>query len=131
MKSSISKRAAKIVNRTMKTKAETQVNAGARDKEKVYIKETSRKNNLEDSIALKEGARVISNDEQLIGTIERVITIAPEKERVTDLVVSQGLIWIEKKQVPVNWISNVTEDVVTLSVSSESVENLPEYQPQT
>jgi sporulation protein YlmC with PRC-barrel domain len=115
----------------MKTKAETQVNAGARDKEKVYIKETSRKNNLEDSIALKEGARVISNDEQLIGTIERVITIAPEKERVTDLVVSQGLIWIEKKQVPVHWISNVTEDVVTLSVSSESIENLPEYQPQT
>jgi hypothetical protein len=115
----------------MKTNAGTQVNAGAGEKEKVYIKEISRKNNLEDSIALKEGAKVISDDEQLIGTIKRVITAAPEEERVTDLVVSQGLIWIEKKQVPVDWISNITEDAVTLSVSSESVENLPEYQPHT
>ncbi|MFN2104553.1 MAG: hypothetical protein ACK2UJ_06745 [Candidatus Promineifilaceae bacterium] len=115
----------------MKTNAGTQVNAGAGEKEKVHIKEISRKNNLEDSIALKEGAKVISDDEQLIGTIKRVITTAPEEERVTDLVVSQGLIWIEKKQVPVDWISNITEDAVTLSVSSESVENLPEYQPHT
>lgn len=97
------------------------------DRRTKFSKQTTQ-NIPKGAIALKEGAKVYSRDEQIIGNIERVITSSPE-EKVSHLLVSQGLIWTEKKLVPVNWINEVGEDVVRLSVTTEFIENLPEYQP--
>ncbi len=77
--------------------------------------------------ALEEGAKVISSDKQHIGHIEDVVADTPQ-ETVSHIFVSQGLIWVSKKLIPVDWISDVAEEAVYLSVSSRFVENLPEYQ---
>lgn len=81
------------------------------------------------TVALEEGARVISRDGQHVGDIERVFT-DPLEDRATHLLISEGLILREKKLIPTRWMTHVLEDEVHLSVDSELVESLPEYQPQ-
>ncbi len=93
-----------------------------------YVKETVQ-NIPEGTVALKEGSEVISSDEEHVGDIERIFTDALE-DRVTHLLISQGLILKEKKLVPVTWISNIAEEEVRLSVNSQFIENIPEYQAQ-
>jgi hypothetical protein len=44
--------------------------------------------------------------------------------------IEEGFILKEKKLVPTNWINLVFEDEVHLSVGSEYVDSLPDYQPQ-
>jgi uncharacterized protein YrrD len=93
-----------------------------------YVKETSQ--NIPDgSVALKEGSRVISSDGEHVGDVERVFTDA-SLDKVTHILVSQGLILKEKKLVPVTWISSIGEEEVDLLVTSHFVENLPEYEVQ-
>jgi uncharacterized protein YrrD len=79
------------------------------------------------TVALKEGARVISSDGEHIGNIERIFT-DPQKDRATHLLISEGLILKEKKLIPTGWMTNVLEDEVHLAVDSDFVEGLPEYQ---
>jgi uncharacterized protein YrrD len=94
---------------------------------KSYTKETT-KNIPPDTVALKEDARVYGKDDGLIGNLETVFTKTPE-DKVTHLLVSKGLIWTDKKLVPATWVNHVTEEKVTLSVSSQFVESLPSYNP--
>lgn len=96
------------------------------DMEKEYLKTTTQ-NIPEGTVALKEGAKVLSLDEKHVGDVERVFTSMPE-EKVTHLLLSEGLIMKEKRLVPVNWISDVSESEVHLLVDSKVIENLPEYQ---
>jgi uncharacterized protein YrrD len=93
-----------------------------------YVKRTVQ-NIPEGTVALEEGSRVISNDEEHVGDIERIFTDALE-DKVTHILISQGLILKEKKLVPVTWISKIGEEEVHLSVSSQFIENIPEYQAQ-
>jgi len=93
-----------------------------------YVKETVQ-NIPEGSVALKEGSRVISSDGEHVGDVERVFTDA-SLDKVTHILISQGLILKEKKLVPVTWISSIGEEEVGLLVSSHFVENLPEYEVQ-
>lgn len=81
----------------------------------------------EGTIALKEGAKVVSSDGEQIGDIERIFT-EPQENRATHLLISEGLILKEKKLIPTRWLSTVLEDEVFLSVDSDFVERLPEYQ---
>jgi uncharacterized protein YrrD len=81
------------------------------------------------TVALEEGAKVIGSDGERVGDIERIFT-DPLEERATHLLLSEGLILKEKKLVPTGWMSNVFEDEVHLSVDSDFVESLPEYQIQ-
>lgn len=85
------------------------------------------KNIPEGTIALKEGAKVVSSDGEHIGDVESVFT-DPQEERVTHLLISEGLILKEKRLVPTNWMANVLEDEIHLCVDSDFVEGLPEYQ---
>lgn len=105
----------------------TDTQSNARTTSKAYIKETTQ-NIPTDTVALKEDASVYGSDDELIGNLETVITKTPE-DKVTHLLVSQGLIWTGKKLVPATWISHVGEEKVTLSVSSEFIEGLPNYHP--
>jgi uncharacterized protein YrrD len=81
------------------------------------------------AVALEEGAKVRGSDGKQIGSVERLFTDEPQ-DRVTHLLISKGLLIKEKKLIPSDWISKVMEEEVYLSVSSEFVDGLPEYQVQ-
>ena len=93
-----------------------------------YVAKTE-KNIPEGTVALEEGAKVISSDGEHIGDVERVLT-DPQEDRATHLLISEGLILKDKKLIPTGWMSTVHEDEVHLLVGSDSVESLPEYQIQ-
>lgn len=79
------------------------------------------------TVAVKEGARVITSDDRHVGDVERVFTDSA-LDRMTYFVISQGLILKEKKAVPSSWIRSVTEDEVHLNVGATVFEGLPEFQ---
>lgn len=91
----------------------------------VYIKRTE-KNIPEGTVAIEEGADVIGSDGEQLGDIERIFT-DPQSDRATHILISEGLIFKDKKLVPTNWISTIQNKKIFLSVDSELVEDLPEY----
>lgn len=93
-----------------------------------YVAKTER-NIPEGTVALEEGAKVMSSDGEHVGDVERIFT-DPLEERATHLLVSEGLILKDKKLIPAGWMSTVHEDEVHLLVDSDLVESLPEYQIQ-
>jgi uncharacterized protein YrrD len=93
-----------------------------------YIVETER-HIPEGTVALKEGAKVISKDGEHVGDVEAVLT-DPEEDRATHLVLSEGLLLKERKLVPTSWVSTVMADEVHLAVESDVIEGLREYEPQ-
>jgi uncharacterized protein YrrD len=103
--------------------------AGFGDYTKPHYVAKTEKNIPEGTVALEEGAKVIGSDGERVGDVERIFT-DPLEERATHLLISEGLILKEKKLVPTGWMSNVFEDEVHLSVDSDFVESLPEYQLQ-
>jgi uncharacterized protein YrrD len=95
--------------------------------ESPYVRRTE-KNIPEGTVALAEGAKVLSEDGEHVGNIETLIT--DPNEHVTHLVVSSGLLMKERKIIPAHWLGSVTEDEVNLSVESRLMERLPEYHPE-
>lgn len=82
------------------------------------------KNIPEGTVGLKEGARVVSASGDTVGNVERVYT---QDDRVTHILISQGLIFKERKLVPMGWIVDVKEDEITLGVRTSVLERLPAY----
>lgn len=82
----------------------------------------------EGTVALEEGARVISRDGEHVGNVEQILADS-EEHVVTHFVVSEGVLLKDHKLIPVTWIATVAEDEVHLSVDSRLFERLPEYQP--
>ncbi len=78
------------------------------------------------TIALQEGARVLGVNEEEVGAVERVIS-DDHTRRITHLVLSQGLIFKQRKLIPITWVQIIHEDVVRLNVSTHMIDNLPEY----
>lgn len=93
-----------------------------------YVQAVER-NIPEGTIALDEGANIIGSDGEHIGDLERVM-LDEKTNRATHILISEGFILKEKKLVPTTWITNVLEDEVHLSVDSEFVDDLPEYEPE-
>lgn len=93
-----------------------------------YVMRTSQ-NIPEGTVALEEGAKVISKDDKHVGDIEQVI-VEPQDNRATHFVVHGGP-FSDRKLIPVLWISNIDEKEVRLSVGSGLVEKLPEYKLET
>ena len=79
----------------------------------------------EGTVGLKEGAKVVSADDDHVGNVERVFTVG---DHATHLLISHGLLVKEKKLIPTTWISSITEDEVTLGVNSGMLERLPAYE---
>ena len=92
----------------------------------VYVSHTEQ-NIPEGTVALKEGSKVISSDEKHVGNVERVFTDS-RTNRVTHLLISQGLILTERRLVPITWVRLVLEDEVHLTVNSQQLDSLPQYQ---
>ena len=78
-------------------------------------------------VALKEGARVVSADDQHVGNIEHVFTES-ETGTVTHFIVTQGLILPTRKTLPIEWVKLITDDEVYLTVDAQNVEALPVIQ---
>lgn len=92
-----------------------------------YVVETEQ-NIPEGTVALKEGAKVIAADGDQVGNIEQLVADS-KTDRITHLVISQGLFLKEKKLVPSNWIETVDEGEVHLAVGSHIVDDLRSYEP--
>jgi uncharacterized protein YrrD len=88
-----------------------------------YVRKTEL-NIPDDTVALEEGAKVVSRDGEHVGDIERVYA-DEEEQRVTHLLISRGLISKSRKLIPSMWVESISDDVVRLSVDEHFVENLP------
>lgn len=81
------------------------------------------------TVALEEGAKVLSSDGEHVGDIERVF--ADDKEqRVTHLLISQGMVSKSRRLIPSMWVDSVSEEIVRLSVGEGFIEALPQYTPR-
>jgi len=92
-----------------------------------YVKEAER-NIPQGTVPLEEGSKIIGKDGEHVGDVEAILT-EPESDRVTHLVLAEGLILKEKKLVPTSWISQVEADEVHLEVGANFIDGLREYQP--
>lgn len=77
----------------------------------------------EGTVALKEGARVVTAEGKHVGNVERVVAEVPGDE-ATHLLVSSGLLAKERKLIPIQWVSAVSEDEVHLRVKLATLEEL-------
>jgi uncharacterized protein YrrD len=80
-----------------------------------------------DTIPLKEGSNVISSDDKHVGDVERLF-VDPDSKRATHFLISQGLLFKDRKLVPADWVRSVEEDRVNLAVPSRLLERLPAYE---
>jgi sporulation protein YlmC with PRC-barrel domain len=87
-----------------------------------YVAETEQ-NIPEGTVALKEGAEVITADGKHVGTLEQVLT-DPHLDQATNLVIVQGLLVKERRRVPITWVSEVKENEIHLAVGSRTVDEL-------
>ena len=79
----------------------------------------------EGTVAMKEGAKVITTEGKNVGSVERVLA-DPSFDQVTHLLVSRGLFTKEAKLIPIHWVMRLGEDKVSLRVSKDSVDELTE-----
>jgi sporulation protein YlmC with PRC-barrel domain len=77
----------------------------------------------EGTVALKEGAKVITSDGKHVGTVEQVHT-DPQAGRATHLIISKGVLLKERKRVPADWVSEVKADEIHLSVAAHAIDEL-------
>ena len=82
----------------------------------------------EGTVALKEGAEVISQDGKHIGNVELVII--DSDQHISHVVVGEGIFLKKKKVVPAHWIKNVDTDKVELTVWSDLFDQLPDYESE-
>jgi uncharacterized protein YrrD len=88
-----------------------------------YVTET-RLNIPDNTVALKEGARVIACDNNEVGHVEQVLTSTPA-DQVTHFLIVRGLLVKEHRLIPVGWVEGLADDEVRLTVDSSAVEQLP------
>lgn len=81
----------------------------------------------EGMVALKEGASVISADDQKVGHVERIFT-NDERKQATHLLIKDGWLFQTQKVVPVSWIDTVAEDEIRLAVDAPTLERVPPFE---
>jgi hypothetical protein len=82
----------------------------------------------EGRIAITEGARVVSADDQHVGNVEQLV-ISSEGKTVTHIVIGKGFLLREHKLVPADWVSSMEAQEIRLSVESRLFDRLPDYKP--
>lgn len=92
-----------------------------------YVAETHL-NIPDNTVALKEGARVIARDNKEVGHVAQVLTSTPA-DRVTHFMIERGLLVKEHRLIPVKWVDRLADDEVNLAIDSSSVERLPVIEP--
>ena len=74
------------------------------------------------TVAMKEGAKVISAEGKYVGNVERVLADA-SVDQVTNLEISKGLFTKEWWLIPMKWVMTVGEDEVHLRVNEAAIDN--------
>ncbi len=80
----------------------------------------------ENTVALKEGAQVVSADDKNVGKVTQIM-VDPNQDRATHFLISEGIFKKEKKMIPIRWVDEIDEDKVYLVVGSDILEGLPNY----
>ena len=80
-----------------------------------------------EDVTLLHGSSVSDVSGEIIGSVEALLT--DSEERITHVVVSEGIAFPQSKLVPLDWVASVEDNAVSLSVSSAAVGRLPDYQP--
>lgn len=93
-----------------------------------YVPKTKR-NIPEGMVPLGEGAHVISSDGEHVGNVEKIFT-DEEGNRVTHLLIKEGFLFPDKRVIPTSWLVRVRENEIHLTVDSNILEKLPEYQQE-
>jgi uncharacterized protein YrrD len=78
------------------------------------------------TIALKEGAKIITAEGKEVGHLERVFTDSTA-HRATHLVIAQGLLAPKRRLIPITWANIVDEDEVHLAVKESTLDWLRTY----
>ena len=81
----------------------------------------------ETTVALKEGARVVAEDGEMVGQIVRVFT-DETTDRATRFLVAHGGRSSAHKAIPADWIGEITEKEVHLLVGSDVMAEVPNYE---
>jgi len=84
------------------------------------VSTTIEQNIPEGTVALKEGAKVLTADEKHVGNVNRVLA-DPSVNQVTHLLITQGLLVKEQKLIPINWVKTLNEEAVQLRVKEDVV----------
>lgn len=92
-----------------------------------FAQTETERNIPDDTVPLKDGAEVVSRDGRPVGSVEQVIA-DPNTMKTTHFVISQGLLFKDRKMIPVHWLDSVDEEHVYLSVESGLLERLPAYE---
>lgn len=87
----------------------------------------TKRNIPEDTVPLKEGTNIVSSDGEHVGDVERLF-LEEGSNKVTHFVISQGVLFKDRKLVPAHWVKSVEEENVHLAVSSQLLERLPSYE---
>lgn len=87
-----------------------------------YVTQTEQ-NIPEGTVAMKEGAKVITAEGQHVGNVERVLA-DPSVDQVTHLLISRGMFPKQTKLIPMEWVATMEEDEVHLRVEKHWVEEL-------
>jgi len=75
----------------------------------------------DDKVPLQKGTQIVTDDGEKTGRIKRVIT---EKERITYIVIKEGVLFPEEQFIPTQWIKEILESEVILSVEKEALETI-------
>jgi sporulation protein YlmC with PRC-barrel domain len=87
----------------------------------------TRRNIPEDTVPLREGTNIMSSDGKHVGDVERLF-LEEDSNKVTHFLISQGVLFKDRKIVPAHWVKSVEEETVHLVVSSQLLERLPSYE---
>ncbi len=74
------------------------------------------------TVAMKEGAKVITADGKHVGNVERVLADA-SMDQVTNLEISKGIFTKEWRLIPMKWVKSMGEDEVRLRVNEDSIDD--------
>jgi sporulation protein YlmC with PRC-barrel domain len=89
------------------------------------VKETD-ENIPNNTVALKEGAKVYSKEKKQLGNVEKVF-VDSKSLAATHFLISKGLLFKEHKLIPVDWIEDLNEEDVYLTVDQAFMERVPDY----
>lgn len=78
-----------------------------------------------DDVLLVHDSPVGTRDGEHIGRVREVMT--NEEDCITHIVVAEGVVYPVPKLVPVDWVSGIADNQVTLSVSKAAVDQLSVY----
>jgi uncharacterized protein YrrD len=94
----------------------------------IFVRKTEQ-NIPEGTVALEEGAKVVSKDGHHVGNVADVY-VDKQDNRATHILMSAGTLVKEQKLLPVTWISEIDEHEVHLSVDEQFLNQVPYHEPE-